>query len=570
MACAFTVKIEDMSSTLPTRKISNKITAALFVLTGLIVLGYAISAWIVGPSMYADQGMGFLAFEAWKHGGPFNTVPVPDPANIALERGFFVAWWSPGQYLVPGLFQAMGFDLGHAMTITLALCAVIALVGLYLLYSQWGFPPLSIAVTLLLLVSTRLFSHQFDIYGGGEVLITALTPWFLLLLFRLRDFTPLQAAVLLVAIVVLTVAKLSGLVFGIASIGAVGLLDLWSARPKELQGPVLGVGLVTTTIKLVMRDLRLGFRGKILNIGIALAVFAVLFQIFWLSRGETPTTAAANVFSPGKLLTHSIPAFVACFTSILSIGDFSAATLMHPGHVIFQQRYPFYLIVALPVGVLAYVVGRQIARSHPDYFRFAATLTIVFWLVMTVVYVRGGEVTLEDRHFRQIGMVLAIGIVHAVLNWRRLPAFAMAGLALVLCAYGGASYLVKLRANTHAAKGGMGFRHLVLSPSGLDFIRTRLNTPPGGNALVVVPSAEIELEFTTRRTMEIAVDFMEPSDLRTRLSFRGRVDSLGVLIQTKMIDNGKAAMVLASFKDYPTDGWTRTPLGDFTYFSQGR
>ena len=29
--------------------------------------------------MYADQGMGFLALEAWKHGGPFNIVPVPQP-----------------------------------------------------------------------------------------------------------------------------------------------------------------------------------------------------------------------------------------------------------------------------------------------------------------------------------------------------------------------------------------------------------------------------------------------------------------------------------------------------------
>jgi hypothetical protein len=37
-----------------------------------------------------------------------------------------------------------------------------------------------------------------------------------------------------------------------------------------------------------------------------------------------------------------------------------------------------------------------------------------------------------------------------------------------------------------------------------------------------------------------------------------------------MIGNGKAALVLGSFKDYPAEGWTVTPLGDFTYFSQSR
>ncbi|MFI5000468.1 MAG: hypothetical protein ACHQK9_11375 [Reyranellales bacterium] len=529
-----------MSSTLPT----NKVSTSLYVLTGLIVLGYAISAWIVGPSMYADQGMGFLAFEAWKHGGPFNVVTMPDPANIAQNKDFFVAWWSPGQYLVPGLFQVLGFDLGHAMTIVLVLCGVLALVGLHLLYRHWGFPPLSIAITLLLLACSRLFSHQFVIYGGGEVLITALTPWFLLLLFRTRDFSPSSAAVLFVAVAVLTVAKLSGLVLAVASIGTVVLLDLRSGRP----------GAVRRTF----------------TIGIALAVFGIAFKIFWLSRGETPTTAAANVFSPEKMLTHSIPAFVACFTSILSIGDFAAATLKRPGHELLQSLVPFYFFAAIPVGFLAYFVSRQIARSHPAYFQFAATLTVVFWLIMTAVYVRGGEVSLEDRHFRQIGMMLAIGVVHAILSWRRLYALAAAGVALVLSAYGGASYAYKLRTNVHSAKGDMGFRHMVLSQPALDFIRTKLNTPVSGSSLVVIPSAEIALEFRTRRTVEIPADFRESNDLRDYFVYHGHVDSLGVLLQTRMIDNGKAAIILAAFKDYPADGWTKTPLGNFTYFYQGR
>ncbi len=523
---------------------TGKIATALYVLTGLIVLAYTISIAIVGPSMYADQGTGFLALEAMRRGGPFNQMPVPDPADIARDRDFFVAWWSPGQYLVPAAFEELGFNLGQAIILTVALCSVMGLVGLHFLYRSWGFPPLSIAVTLLLLSCSRLFSHQFAYYGGGEILLFALTPWFLLLLFRMRDFSPAMAVGIFAAIALLTVAKLSGLVLAVAAVITVEIIDLQSRRSGRMR--------------------------RLLTAGVMLAVFALAFRLVWLARGETPTTHGLAVFSPERLLTHAIPSFVACFTSILSVGDLAKAGLLHPQHGVLQTTAPFYLLAAIPVAVLAYFVGRQISRSHPDYFRFAATLTIVFSLIMTAVFVRGGEVSLEDRHFRQIGLVLAIGVVHAALNWQRPFALGAAGLALVLAAYGGVTFVVKLQRHLASARSDQGFRHMVLSRSALDFIRTHLDKPFNGSSLVVLPSAEIGLEFRNRRTVEIPADFRTNDDLRHRYSYHGRVDDLGVLLQSRMIENGKAALVLAAFKDYPADGWTVTPLGDFTYFSQGR
>lgn len=192
-------------------------------------------------------------------------------------------------------------------------------------------------------------------------------------------------------------------------------------------------------------------------------MFAVAFKIFWLSHGETPTTHALAVFSPERILTHAIPSFVACFTSILSAGDFAKATLMHPEHGILKTTIPFYLLAAIPVALLAYFVGRQISRAHPDYFRFAAALTVVFSLIMTAVFVRGSEVSMEDRHFRQIGLVLAIGVVHAILGWRRPFALAAGGLALVLLAYGATTFVVKLQRHIASGKSSKGFRHMVLS-----------------------------------------------------------------------------------------------------------
>ncbi|MDP3163586.1 MAG: hypothetical protein Q8N31_26530 [Reyranella sp.] len=525
---------------------TTPVATALYVLTGSIVLGYTIGIAIVGPSMYADQGTGFLILEAMKRGGPFNEMPVPDPADISRDMGFFVAWWSPGQYLVPGLFKALGFDLGQAITITVALCSALGLVGLHFLYRSWGFPPLSIAITLLVLAGARLFSHQFAYYGGGEIILFALTPWFLLLLFRMRAFSPGKALCIFAAIVVLTVAKLSGLVLAVASVAALQIVDLKSDRPGKVR--------------------------RLVTAGVMLAVLGVAFRILWLSRGETPTTHALAIFSPERLLTHAIPAFVAGFTSILSIGDFATATLMHPKYGVgfVKTTSPFYLVLAIPVAFLAYFVGRQISRSHPDYFRFAAALTVIFALIMTAIFVRGGEVSLEDRHFRQIGLVLAIGVVHAVLGWRPPFRLAAGGLALVLLAYGATTFVVKLQRHIASGKSSQGFRHMVVSQQAMDFIQKNLTVPPNGTSLLVVPSAEVGLEFPNRRVVEIPANFRTHDDLRTRYSYRGRVDRLGVLVQTEDVESGKAALVLAAFKDYPLDGWTVTPLGNITYYSQGR
>ena len=523
---------------------SDRLASILFVLTAVLVVAYTLCAGIVGPSMYADQGTGFLALDAWRRGGPFNEIAVADPADIARDQPFFVAWWSPGQYMVPGLFEWLGLPRGLAITAVLLVSAVLNLVGLFVLYRRWGFPRISIAITLLVLAGTRLFSHQFAIYGGGEVLLAAATPWFILLVMRLRDFTPLGAVVLFFAIAFMTFLKLSGLVLSLAIVGTFVFLDLLSDRPGKIRRMVMAV--------------------------LPFLVFAVVFQLLWASRGETPTTAAANVLAPGRLLTHAIPAFVAPFTSIVSAGDFAAAVLSRPGYVLIDNIIPFYFAAAVPVAILAWAAARTLAQTYPDYLRFAAVLTLVFSGGMVLIYIKGGEVSLEDRQFRQVGFVLAIGMVHAILQWRRpIRVAAMAG-AAVLVAYGLASFAVKTRTNIASAQGNGGIRHMVLSPTALAFIRSDLDKPRPGNSLLVVQSAEIGLELPGQRVLEIPLAFRTAEELARRYVHRGKVDHLGVLVETRLVDSGQAAILLAGFKDYPMDRWKKTQLGTFTYYSQDR
>jgi hypothetical protein len=525
----------------------RKIAAVLLALIATLIVIYTVCAWIVGPSMYADQGKGFLALRYWLQGGPFNVYPVPDPADIARDQPFFVGWWSPGQYLVPGVFKVMGLDLGHSMTIVLFLSSVSAFVGLYHLYRQWNFPLLSIAVTFLVFVTGRLFTHQFDIYGGGEVILTAISPWWFLLLLRMRNFSPLGAeACVLAGAIVLTVAKLSGLVLVLASVAALELDDLWSTRRWRW--------------------------ARWTAMGAALAVFAGLFQFFWLSRGEAPTSTDALGLSVERGMTHFISSVVACFTNVLSLGDFAVAVAARPGHVLIavDGTYQIYLALAIPVLLVAYVVTKQAARSRPDYVRFAALLAVVYCIGMAMIYLRGSEISLEDRHFRQVGMVLAIGVVHAVMQWRRPSMLAAVAFALVLSAYGVGSWAYKLHTNMISAKGDEGFRHMFLKQDELDFIHAKIDTPVKGSSLVVVQAAEMQLEFHHRRTFEIPAPYIPLDVIPRRIRYHGQVDHIGVLMKNVMVRDGKADAILAGFKDYALDRWNRRQVGDFTYFSQDR
>src|SRR5215207_11268029 len=84
---------------------------------------------IVPPSMYSDSGWGLLAWRSLLQGAPFNVILSPDPDDIARDRADFLTWWSPGQYLVPGVLNLSGMSLGSAISLTVGLSLLVCLLG---------------------------------------------------------------------------------------------------------------------------------------------------------------------------------------------------------------------------------------------------------------------------------------------------------------------------------------------------------------------------------------------------------------------------------------------------------
>ncbi|TAJ33579.1 MAG: hypothetical protein EPO67_07415, partial [Reyranella sp.] len=419
-------------------------------LAGAIALGvtllYAIVSVVVRPAMYSDSAWGFVGWYSGK-GLPFNYAMAVDQADISKDVVVFPTWWSPGQYILPGLLEMAGLDLGQAITVVVLLCSLLGLVGWFFLYQDFGFPAASSALAVAIIALTRHFALPFGIYNGGEVLLFGIAPWFILLVWRLRQFEWWAVLPLLAGSAVMVFAKLSGLVLSAAMIGAAVMAPIgpWLSKDR------LGRAVVAAT---------------------AVAVMGALFYVVWFSRGSTPTEVHAEA------AWWSIGSYVAYVTSAswgaaLSLGDLAAWFLLHPSRPVFQSALPIYWLF-LPLALATFaLVGWRLWRSHAEYLRFVAFLGLGVGVVLVMISARGAGIGTEERHLRIVSLVLFVGIIHSVLDmpgrWVRAL---FAGVVVVACFYGVTSAAMRAVANSERPLGSRGFRHLAADQALIDYIRS--------------------------------------------------------------------------------------------------
>ena len=79
----------------------------IFLAIALLVAVYSVGAFVVPPEMYTDPAYGIQVWDSMLRGVPFNTFTRPDYGDIARDTHEFLAYWSPGQYLLPGPLEAL-------------------------------------------------------------------------------------------------------------------------------------------------------------------------------------------------------------------------------------------------------------------------------------------------------------------------------------------------------------------------------------------------------------------------------------------------------------------------------
>src|ERR1700761_1639173 len=112
---------------------ANIILAVVVLLT--VVLGLLVL--INPPSFFPDPSHGFQVMRSMQMGSPFNTFIAPDQDDISKNTSLYLPWWSPGQYLVPMLFQTVfGMDTGHSTALIVLLFELSGILGFYCFFKK--------------------------------------------------------------------------------------------------------------------------------------------------------------------------------------------------------------------------------------------------------------------------------------------------------------------------------------------------------------------------------------------------------------------------------------------------
>ena len=521
---------------------ADSVTRACLMLVVVATIAFAALGLATRPAMYSDSSFGLAVWDSMKRGAGFNVLVYPDPADIARDTSEFSTTWSPGQYLLPAAFERLGFDLGTSLMVVVTLCSAIGLGAWYGLYRAVGFSPRTCAIALLVVTFNRAFSLPFGIYNGGEVLLFAAMPLGFLVAWRLRDLRWWSPLPLVLATAGLVFLKLSGVVYMAAAVSSAVLCS----GPPWIGREILRKAIVA---------------------GITLAALALLLQWAWLSRGWNVLHAATQTDWPQlwKILAFTVASL---WTSIFSFGSLLQYVFFFPGQALLPSDAALNVLLVLPALATFAFVWRSLHHDHATYLRFVFGAVAAAAVFFVALWLHKGDVTMDERHFRSLSLLLLVGLVEACLvSSRRIVRAGFAGLAGLAALYGVASCLQHARSNLKVPLGDRGVRLSNASAEVLAFVRQLDKAAAGDDGIMVYLSMpELTLEMPNTRSLTSHADFDPPEQLLTDV-YRGRVKRLYVILQKTLVANGKAEIILKSFVDYRDDDWQRSDLDRFVVFS---
>ena len=452
---------------------------AILVAILVILFIYLVSSFLYPVSVYSDSAFGLFIWRSMLHGAPFNTVATPDPLNRALDVFTFQPWWSPGQYLVPGLISLTGLTTGKAIWLTVALASIAGLAGCYSFYQRLGFSQTISAASCLILVLTRGFTLPFHTYNGGEILLFGFLPWAMLLGLRLKSLSVRAIPLLVIAFLFGAFLKHSFFITAFAILAAIVLTELI----RDI-GPNSGWDWRRMT-------------GLVLRAGAIFTTFYATLHFGYLARGVDPSELKGGSFS----LFPTIYGLSAPLLNAASFGEVLPRIFVTGSHPILGSLSALgwlYLLLA----ILAIITYREIGRTGSSEYRtWLLVFIVTFTVALAVLSARTPEIHNEDRHFRPVALLVAPGLT--ALLWRHRGLMLRFSLALILVVgigYSLVSYGVITRRNSRAPVGKSGLAYYSVTQEELDAIheKDRLARP---DDLIEVPGYDLSLEVSRARVV---------------------------------------------------------------------
>ncbi|WP_295768166.1 hypothetical protein [uncultured Mucilaginibacter sp.] len=371
----------------------NKWAFIILAVPVLVTFITGAYSFVAPPAIYPDPSWGFQVMRSMEHGGAFNMLVGPDTANIARDSGFFLTWWSPGQYLLPYIFKQL-FDVntGQASVFTSVLCEITGLFGFFAFFKKVGFKPVIAALSVVFIASQLFYYIPFAFYNGGEVIMFAYAGWFLYGCFHFKKVSPLMLLFVLVA----------------------GWAGFFSKSSMML---VYAAGLFCMWIN--MSPQRKDYAAWIKN-GIAISIPFVIsvacIYIFFLSRGENPASESSGGF---RIIweTFLFPIGSPLLAGF-SLDELTHGLIYHPDGPMFSPAVTTILLIAIAAGSVALVWAIVRLVPYRQYIIALVAFYVVFFLFFGQAFVRQLAISYEGRHFRIVGLLIVPGAIYLVDNSR--------------------------------------------------------------------------------------------------------------------------------------------------------
>jgi hypothetical protein len=484
-----------------------------------------------------DSGVGFLVLRSMMEGGAFNSIPSPDPTNIANDVVTFVSGWSPGQYLVPGGFIWLGTNYGFALSLTVLIATLTGLLGWIQVARSFAVNSFVLFVFISGLSTFLHVTSPFGAYTGGEVLLFAIAPWSLYAMRSAATKPPILClAISLLSVALLFFAKLTGLI-------------------------VFGTNVVAISLLALVNEGRLSF--STITMWVASAI-ALCFTMFWVACGPT-----------GPLLGPAVPASTSTFTfSWLPIWfsvtgatfagtsglDFLGWFLQHFGLWIIPDPFS-YVVGPLVLLLVVWVWSRVRHTRYRDMAVLLLTITLVYAMTFAAMWLRGAPISFDDRHFRYPGILFFLLLLTAIDQCRaRLVKSLACVVVIVLGLYGLKGYArgayAQMRTGSYDPMTGIS--QDVVSPAILEYLRSETTRHNVQRPIAVVTSSSAAISLPRFRIIFY----------RDAPTWAGRAEKIFVVVPQEMALNGTAHAILRSLVGYDFGKWSQMELDGVVIYTQ--
>lgn len=516
----------------------------IYALLSVPVMLFIISLFIK-PVVVFDTAYGFIAFRSMLEGASFNNVTTPDPLNIANDIGKFLAWWTPGQYLVPGIFVWLGTDYGLAVTLTALITNIIGVLGWAHIARSFEVSRFVLFLFMLGLVTFHYATNPFfRFYNGGEVILFAALPWSLsALLWAIKQSPAVSFAVSMLMAALLFFAKLSGLIAFAANVAAIGLLEL--TRRRQLTASLLAMGAGS-------------------------AVAAGVILVTWLGHSHSPVAVAAYAFTWPVLL---YPIAAVAFAGF-SLHDLLGWLLLHPSAPVLSDiGKTSYVLGPLGLLLMAWVWIRLRKTRYRGMAICLLTIIAAYVAASVAMYVRSAAIIpFEERYFRYVGILSYLLLLVAIDQWRSsFPRVILTLIVGTFSVYGLTSYANGVREimRAHSYDQVSGTSMLNVSPVVLEYLRSERALHNWQRPIAVIPAPEAANGLPGFRVI-LEFLFVDGNSLEHTANQRwaGRAEKVFVILEGKLHNSAKAEALLRTFVDYDIEKWRQIQMDGMVVYSQ--